>query len=256
MTSELSAQAVVRRRLALTAALLLPPAVAGLVVPFREDVANTNAALLLVVVVVAVAAGGDRLAGVLAALSAGLWFDVLLTQPYGRLAIDARADVETAVLLLVVGVAVTELAVWGRRQQAAAGREAGYTAGIQDAVDSVTEGASAAVVVEQVTRQLQLVLQADRVRFDYGAGIVGGRHPRLRPDGQVEVDGGVCDVERYGLPIEHDIEILLTVSGRYLGRFVVTANADARPSLAQRLVAVTLADRAAAALSDRPVTAR
>jgi hypothetical protein len=245
-----------RRRLAVGAALALPPAVAGIVVPFREDVANTNAALLLVVVVVAVAAGGDRPAGVLAALSAGLWFDVLLTRPYGRLAIDARADVETAVLLLVVGVAVTELAVWGRRQQAAAGREAGYTAGIQDAVDSVTEGAPPAVVVEQVTRQLQRVLQADRVRFDYGAGVLGGHHPRLRPDGQVEVDGALCDVERYGLPIEHDVEILLTGSGRYLGRFVVTANADARPSLPQRLVAVTLADRAAAALSDRPVTAR
>jgi hypothetical protein len=96
------------------------------------------------------------------------------------------------------------------------------------------------------------VLQAERVRFDYGAGVLGGNHPRLRPDGQVEVAGAVCEVERYGLPIAHDIEILLTVSGRYLGRFVVTASADARPSPAQRLVAVTPADRAAAALSDLP----
>ena len=103
-----------------------------------------------------------------------------------------------------------------------------------------------------MSRQIAGVLQADRARFDYGSGVLGGHHPRLRPDGQVEVDGAVCDVERHGLPIEQDIEILLTSAGRYLGRFVVTANARSRPSLAQRLVAVTLAARAVAVLSDRP----
>ena len=215
----------------------------------RDQVANTSVALLLVIVVVAVAAAGDRFAGVVAAVSAGLWFDVLLTRPYGRPGIDARADLETTLLLVVVGLAVTELAIWGRRQQARAARAEGYTEGIQDAVESVTEGALPTVVVEQVTRQLPRVLQAERCRFDYGAGRVGGARPRLRPDGQVEVDGAVCDVERYGLPHSQDIEIPLTVAGAYLGRFVVTAGAASRPSLAQRLVAVTLADRAAAALA-------
>jgi hypothetical protein len=239
------------RSLLVVAALGGPLVVAAAVAPFRADVANTNAALLLVVVVVAVAAGGDRLAGVLSAVAAGLWFDILLTQPYGRLSIEDSADIETTALLLIVGVAVTELAVWGRRQQARASRAEGYTEGIQDAVESVTEGAPPAVVIDQVSRQLTRVLHVDRCRFDYGAGRVGGSHPRLRSDGQVEVNGVVCDVERFGLPRDADIEILLVSAGRYQGRFVLTAGQASRPSLAQRLVAVTLANRATAALEDR-----
>ena len=62
----------------------------------------------------------SRLAGVLCALSAGVWFDFFLTEPYNRFTIDDRADAETTVLLLLVGVAVTELCARGRRQAALA----------------------------------------------------------------------------------------------------------------------------------------
>ncbi len=92
-------------------------ACAGLAL-IRGSLPNTDAALLLVLVVVAVAGNGYRLAGVLAALSAAVWFDFFITQPYERFTIDRSADAKTTVLLLAVGVAVTELAVWGRRQAA------------------------------------------------------------------------------------------------------------------------------------------
>ena len=232
------------------AALLAPLAATLAVVPFRDDLANTNAALLLVIVVVAVAARGDRIAGAVAALSAGLWFDVFLTRPYNQPTIDARADIETTVLLLVVGLAVTELAVWGRRQQARASRAEGYTAGIREAVGSITDGLAPGAVIEQVTRRLPHLLQATDCRFDYGTGRLGGRHPRLRPDGQVEIAGTVHDVERDGLPADADVEILLTSAGEYLGRFVIATGPNAHPSLAQRLAAVTLTDRAATALAE------
>jgi hypothetical protein len=69
---------------------VLAPLLACLsMVPFRESFANTSAALVLVLVVVAVATAGDRLAGVLAACSAGLWFDFFLTQPYQRFAVTS-----------------------------------------------------------------------------------------------------------------------------------------------------------------------
>ncbi|MBO0876722.1 MAG: DUF4118 domain-containing protein [Pseudonocardia sp.] len=42
--------------------------------------------------------------------------DFFVTEPYDRFAITKRADIETAVLLMLVGVAVTEIALWGRRQ--------------------------------------------------------------------------------------------------------------------------------------------
>ena len=66
----------------------------------------------------------DRLAGILAAVSAAAWFDFFLTRPYERFTITRTADLETTVLILVIGVAVTELAVWGRRQHLAASRRA------------------------------------------------------------------------------------------------------------------------------------
>jgi hypothetical protein len=47
----------------------------------------------------------------LAALSAAVWFDCVLTRPYERFIIARRADIEATVLLLVIGMAVTELAV-------------------------------------------------------------------------------------------------------------------------------------------------
>ncbi|MFI8496908.1 DUF4118 domain-containing protein [Streptomyces sp. NPDC085524] len=45
------------------------------------------------------------------------WFDFFLTEPYQRFAITDRDDVETAVLLLVVGLVVSQLAVRARRLQ-------------------------------------------------------------------------------------------------------------------------------------------
>src|SRR2546430_13456825 len=44
--------------------------------------------------------------------TAAAWFDFFLTRPYERFAITRRADIETTILLLVIGVAVTEIAVW------------------------------------------------------------------------------------------------------------------------------------------------
>ena len=92
-----------RDRLAVVAALVVPIVAAALLALRRDSFANTNAALVLVLVIVAVGANGDRLAGVLAALSAGLSFDFFLTKPYGHFAITERADAETTILLLAVG---------------------------------------------------------------------------------------------------------------------------------------------------------
>jgi K+-sensing histidine kinase KdpD len=64
---------------------------------------------VLVLVLVGVAANGHRPAGLLAAVSAAVSFDFFWTQPYETLAITTRADIETAVLLLLVGLAHPEL---------------------------------------------------------------------------------------------------------------------------------------------------
>lgn len=238
-----------RDALWLVPAVAAPPVLAAALVPFRESFANTDAALLLVLLVVAVAAGsGRRLPGVVTALSAGLWFDVLLTRPYQRLSIENRSDVETAVLLLLVGVAVSELADWGRRQQASAGRQAAYVAGIQGAMEAIARASSPDAVVGSACEQLTHLLGLRRCRFDAELAAGRGGHPRLRPDGQVEVDGGVCDIEHFGLPTTRDIDLPVVGERGHRGCFVLSAATGARPSLAQRLAAVALADQVAAAL--------
>ena len=91
------------RGLVVAAAAVVPFAACALLAVFRESVANTNAALGLVLLVVAAASTGIRWAGIVAALSSAAWFDFFLTEPYNQFTIADRADIETAVLLLIVG---------------------------------------------------------------------------------------------------------------------------------------------------------
>ena len=121
---------------------LLPLVVCLVLSTVRETMANTNVALVLVLVVVAAASMGSRAAGLTAAVVSAAGFDVLLTQPYGQFAIHSAADVQTTALLLLIGVAVTELALWGRRHQARASEQRGYLDGILQTTASLA-GASA-----------------------------------------------------------------------------------------------------------------
>jgi K+-sensing histidine kinase KdpD len=235
-----------RDRLALLAALAAPLALAAVLVPFRASFPNTDAALALLLVVVAVAANGYRLAGLLAALSAAAWFDFFLTRPYEEFIISRRADIQTTVLLLVIGVAVTELAVWGRRQHATASRRAGYLDGISAAAEAVAAGSPPALI-QQISGQLTRLLSLRSCRFQYGtAGL--GNPARLQHDGQITAGHRPWDASAGGWPSDTDIELLVESGGILQGRFLMTPAPGADPSLEQRLVAIALADQVGAAL--------
>jgi K+-sensing histidine kinase KdpD len=92
--------------------------------------------------VVAVAALGNRAAGALAAVGAAVWFDFFFTVPYERFTIRSAADVTTFILLLVVGVAVSQLAAYARRLKVIAITDAGYMAQIQEAAALAQSGRS------------------------------------------------------------------------------------------------------------------
>jgi K+-sensing histidine kinase KdpD len=241
-----------RDHLAVLAALAAPLLLTLILVPFRSSFPNTDAALALILVVVAVAAIGHRLAGVLAAVSAAAWFDFFLTRPYERFTITRSADIETTVLILVIGVAVTEIAVWGRRQHLAASRRAGYLEGINAAAEAVAVGGSPSALIDQVCAQLTRLLSLRSCRFEYGvAGL--GRPARLRHDGQLTPAGPSREPEGDGLPA--DTELLVENHGLLQGRFLMSPQPGSRPTLEQRLVAVAFADQVGAALgAGRPVT--
>jgi K+-sensing histidine kinase KdpD len=122
-----------RDRVAVVAAIVAPLAAAAILLPWRSSWPNTNVALLLVAVVVAVAALGNRAAGALAALGAAAWFDFFFTVPYQRFTIRSSADVTTFILLLAVGVTVSQLAARARRLKVITITDATYLARIHEA---------------------------------------------------------------------------------------------------------------------------
>jgi K+-sensing histidine kinase KdpD len=235
-----------RSRLAVVAGLLGPLAVCALLIPVRSSFPNTDAALILVAVVVAVAALGSRLGGAVAALSAGIWFDFFLTKPSEHLSITSRDDIETTVLLFAVGMAVTELAVRGRRQQQRAGLQQGYLAGVHAASEAMASGGSPTRVVSQVADELARVLDLQTCHFHFGSSLGG---PRLHHDGSLTWGTTDWDIDSEGLPATADTELLVSAGGAYKGRFLMTPLPGSRPNITQRLVAVSLAEQAGAALA-------
>jgi K+-sensing histidine kinase KdpD len=235
------------RRLAALAGLVAPLVLTAALVPFRAGFANTDAALALLLVVVAVAAAGYREAGFLAALSAAAWYDFFLTRPYEQFSITRATDIETTVLLLVIGVAVTEIAVWGHRQRAMASRRSGYLAGISDAARTVAAGNAPAALPDQVADQLTRLLSLRCCEFQYGrAGL--GQPGRIEHDGRVTVAGQEWDVRQFGLPHRTGTELLVESGVRLQGRFLMQPDPAVRPTTEQLLVAVAFADQVGAAL--------
>jgi hypothetical protein len=234
-----------RDQAAFAVAVAAPLAAAAILLPWRSSWSNTNVALLLVVVVVAVSAIGNRLAGALAAVGAAVWFDFFFTLPYERFTISRSADVTTFILLLVVGVATSQLAARARHLRVITITDGNYLTQIHESAALAQSARSPDAVVEHVREQLIGVLGLRDCRFEYG--VLMGHPPRLEHDGTVMTRNGRWDADLNGLPAE-ELELRTFGNGQYYGRFMMTPKAGAKPSVQARLVAVTLADLAGRAL--------
>jgi hypothetical protein len=241
-----------RDQVAIAAAVAVPLAGAAILLPWRSSWPNTNVALLLVVTVVAVAAGGNRVAGALAAVSAAVWFDFFFTLPYDRFSIAHSSDITTFVLLLVVGVVVSQLAAWARRLKKVTVEDAGYLTRIVDSAAMTQTARSPDAVIQHVRNELTGLLDLRDCRFEYGMLI--GHPARLEPDGRVLTRHGYYPVDEAGLPND-ELELRTFANGQYCGRFMMRPNPGARPSQRARLVAVTLADLAGHSVGARTPSA-
>ena len=216
---------------------------AAAVLPFRAGWPDANVALLPTVVVVAVAATGNRVAGGLAAAGAAMWFDFFFTLPSERFTIRSSPDVTTFVLLLVAGVAVSQLAARARRLKVIAITRCADPRNCVAAQTATFPEAVAEHVREQPTGLLDL----QECRFEYGT--LPGHLPRLEPGGTVLAGHGRQDAERPGLPGE--VELRVFGSGQSCGCFMLTPGPGSRLSLLARVAAVTLADQAGRGLAAR-----
>jgi hypothetical protein len=226
--------------------LLLPLGVAAALVPFRTGFALPASALVLVFVVVAVGSFGSRFAGVLAALSSAAWFDFFLTKPYETFNITYRPDLQTEISLLVVGLAITEIAARSRGYREEASEEADNIAVIHDFTELVAEGEPAQLVVAHAAAELTSLLKLRDCRFETQ---MSDRHPtRIEHSGVVALGGLHWGAHRSGLP-GREVELIVKFQGETFGRFVMTPTPGTPVSSDRLLVAAFIADQVAAALA-------
>jgi K+-sensing histidine kinase KdpD len=237
------------RSLARIAAVVVPLATCAVLSTVRDGVPAATAVLVLVLWVVAGAATGDRVAGLLAAISGAAWFDFFLTSPYQRFTIASSDDVQATVLLVAINLAVTEIALWGHRQRAGAARRSGYLDGVLNAARLVSDGDTPApALVKVVAGQIADVLGADACSY-LEKPIFDSRIAVLDHDGFLSRRGHTVDVDRVGIPTDEYVAIPVRRGTRVVGHFLVTAASHAAyPSGEQLRVAVLLADQVAVAV--------
>jgi hypothetical protein len=232
---------------ALAVAGIAPIAVAGALVPFREELVTANLALLLVVVVVLAAVVGGRAAGALAALISALSFDFFLTRPYLSLTIDSADDIETTVILLVIGLIVGQVVVSTRRARRAAARGADEVARLHRVAGLAARGTQSEEMLAAVREELTGLLDLRSCMFEPSP--TGVPLPRLERTGVISGERLHRFVSgEFALP-EEGVELPVLARGRQVGRLVLEPESGHGASLEERIVAVAIADQLGAALA-------
>jgi hypothetical protein len=236
-------------RVSAVLAITAPPAAAAALVPLRSHVTNTALALVMVAVVVLVVTPGRRLAALAAGISAGLWFDFFLTRPYESFAISQSADIQTAVLLVVVAVGVGELAARDRRHRSEGNSGSDGLAAVQAVTALLTANASVDLIVDAVCEGLVPLLHLESCYFDPSRAPV--TVPYIERPGYLSYSVYRWDAAIDGLPVS-PVTLPVRVEERLLGRFVLQAPLPGLPVEAQRLsAALVLADLVGLALERR-----
>lgn len=223
-----------------------PVVVALLLVPIRSELHNANLALMLVLVVVLAAIIGGRRAGALAAIVATLSFDFFLTRPYLSMKIETSADLETALILLGVGLLVGAVASRGRRSEQGRERAAAAISRVHRVAERVAGGTPIDDVVTEVTGELCGLLQLHDCWLEFPSSLYV--MPTLQRGGSIE------EYERNwfrgGVVLSPDgVELPVLERGIQVARIVLVGNPAYPVTIEERVVAVALADQLGAALA-------
>jgi K+-sensing histidine kinase KdpD len=233
-------------RVALAGAVVVPIAICAALVPVRTRVDNTDVALVLVAVVVAFAVFAGRPAGGLAVVSAAAGFDFFHTRPFESLSITPRTDIETAAVLLVVGLIVGELSSRSTRHRVDADQFSADIARMHAVAELVSAGEGVDAVIVAVRNELQDLLFLRGCTFS--TQFASRPRPRMERDGEVMMAGLRWGVSRMGLPGK-EVDLIVNGRGRPRGRFILVPSPGVPVSWDRRVVAVALADQVGAALA-------
>jgi hypothetical protein len=233
-------------------ALVAPIVAAAVLVPLRDELVSTNLALILVLTVVVAAVIGGRGPGAVAAVIATISYDFFLTQPYLTFRIDSADDIETTIILLVIGLAVGQLAVVARRRRSAAARGSEELARLHRVANHVASGAPVAEIVDEVAHELSRMLALRECRFEvppFPEQPFDTELPRVERNGAVSgVTSHRFIRSGFALP-EEGVELPVLGRGRELGRFVLEPGREHGVSVEELVVAVALADQLGAAMA-------
>jgi K+-sensing histidine kinase KdpD len=234
-----------RERWIMAAAVVAPIAAALLLIPWRGHLDTADNALILVVVIVAVASTGRRLAAALSALVSALAFDFFLTRPYYSLRITRTSDLITEILLLVVGLAVGELAARGRGHRRAATKGREQVARLHSVTEMAATGRDPMEIAAAACRELEQLLSLRDCRFTTrpDSGIKG----QIQPDGSVAVGAILWATADLGLPT-HGVDLPVRGHGQVVGHFIAMPIAGVPIPHETLLVAVAIADQVGSAL--------
>lgn len=222
-------------------------ALAALLLPLRDELANTSIALILVLPVLLGAVIGGAAGGAVSSLSATASFDFFFTRPYNSLTISRAQDLETALLLLVVGLLVGTVAAHGRRASVAAERAGLDVRRIHRVAELVADGSSAEAVIDEATVQLTAMLNL--AACPYEPQPVGLPLPRLDRTGVVVGAPHRFAGQGFALPAG-GTELPVLGQGRQWGRFVLQPGEDrSGVLLEERILAVAIADQVGAAIA-------
>jgi K+-sensing histidine kinase KdpD len=222
--------------------------VAALLVGVRDWLGNTNVALLLVGLVVVAAAVAGRLAGVVTALAAAVSFNFFHTQPYRTLRIDDREDIITVVLIVVVGVAVGEVALLGQRERARSRSRATGARDIEGVVGLLAAGAPIEEVWQAVRDALVTELGLRDVAFRPGPPV--GQAPTIDRAGRLHPLP--TRFARGGFELPPGTCVPVVSGGRELGCVILTPGPHRGVAPEERRIVVALADVLAVALARSP----
>jgi Domain of unknown function (DUF4118) len=235
--------------IARVAGALLPILVAALLVPFREGLQGATLVLVLVVVVVGVATTGDRIAAAIAAIVAAASFDFFLTKPYTSMRITSAEDIETALMLLVIGLLVGQLGTWGSRRRAEASRARDELHRLELVADRIAKDSGTLGLLSMVESEITEMLGLEACRFSLSRPDA----PELRGDGSVDASLHALVDGEFALPSE-GVAIRVENGGASLGWLHLIPGGRVGVPLETRKVAIALGQQLGTALA-RPSAA-
>jgi len=232
-----------RRQLGYLIAIGLPIAVALTLIPLREDHAGTAAVVMVVPVVIAASVGATGPA-IVAALVAGLAYDVFLTEPYQHIAMNDADDIAAAITLVLVGLVVGVLA---SRNVHLAARSVRRRAELRHLIafsrSSVAGRANDDLQAEACERIADL-LNATHCRWVAAPPHAGV--PLLLTDGNVMGPVASLGTDRAKLPTQ--VVLPAYAGSTIVGHFDIVSSKDRVTSFEERMTAAVIASLFAAAI--------